>query len=111
MAIVIIPIVSIAPKFNFQISLESTVLFLKFRFNTRYGVWVMDIKDAENVPIVEGIIIRVGINLLSSHQARLPLSGQMIAFNFKNTFEDPDRDNFGSDVQLLYDDPTVEEAV
>lgn len=76
------------------------ILTLSYR-NVAMGGWVLDIGDASNNPILQGVPLVTGANLLAKY-AYLGFVGAL----WVQTLDDPDAvptfKNLGSDGQLFY---------
>jgi len=104
MAIVEIPISSDSGNYNFQTELDGTDYILRFRYNGRSTSWYMDMSTPENAPIIMGIKIVVGTELLSSFKHLAIPQGIMYAVNLENVNQEPTRNNFGSEIRLVYNE-------
>ncbi|CPR20608.1 hypothetical protein JMY81_01130 [Brenneria goodwinii] len=60
-----IPLARGLADFSFTSNLNDTLLRFNVRWLTRYGYFVVDIRDTDNAPIALGRALHVGINLLA----------------------------------------------
>jgi uncharacterized protein DUF6983 len=91
-----------APPLVETVTLSGTVYTLTLQYrNTLEGGWILDIGDSNNNPIVTGIPLVTGSNLLAQY-AYLGFIGGL----FVQTTSDPDAvptfDNLGTDGLLWY---------
>ena len=107
MATLEIPVRTDLPNYNERVDLEGTTYIFKFRFNSRWQTWIMDILTADEDNILVGVPIHVNLPLISKiRDERLP-QGFLFAINIENTYQDPTEDNFGQNVLLLYRESTT----
>jgi hypothetical protein len=90
---------------TFTIALGGVTYTLTFRWNTQNAAWTMDIGDAAGSPLVSGIPVITGADLLAQY-GYLGFSGQLVA----QTDNDPDAvptfENLGTNGHLFYLSPT-----
>lgn len=98
-----LPVSSTAQSFFVQ--LVNVSYKLTFRWNAVAVCWVMDIADAEEVPIVQGIPVVTGTDLLSPY-AYLGIGGGLVALTEGNQDAVPTFENLGSggNVYFVSDD-------
>lgn len=92
------------PFYTLQVNLDGAVFLLKFRFNQRENVWRLSIYDTENTPLLLGVKIVVGRNLLKrSVDPRMP-QGALFADNQTSDASPPGLNDLGETqrVRLLY---------
>jgi hypothetical protein len=69
------------PKFDFTIysytvTLDNKTLIFTYRYNGRGGYWTLDLADESNEPILTGLKIVLGVNLIEKFiDDRLPSGG------------------------------------
>lgn len=103
MAIKQFPIVRGTLAFSFKIDLDNRPFEFVFSFNTRSELWTFDIFNDAGDVLIYKVPIFVNQILLSQFQSDLRLpQGALFALNLVSENENPGRDNFGSDVVLLY---------
>lgn len=100
MAYIELPIDNTADQ-SFTTTLDGAVYRIHLRYNTRGGFWAIDILDASDTPLILGLAIRLGIDLLAQYTEDIP-PGQLFAINYADQYTEPNRDNFGTDVMLVY---------
>ena len=86
---------------SFTVTLDGAVYRIHLRYNSRARFWAMDILDAADTQLVMGLAVRLGIDLLAQYADRFP-PGRMFAINYADPYVEPNRDNMGSDVRLVY---------
>lgn len=105
MQVFVIPTRGFANYEQFVSILEATYLF-RFRFNTREETWWLSILDSERTPIVQGIKIVPGINLLEaySYNEKLPRVALFVSVVEGEGDGPPGLEDFGEGlrVQLMY---------
>lgn len=90
------------PHFDFQVQLDGVTYTLEFRWNTRQSGWFMSIQEEDETPIMSGIRVVVDLPLgKRSRDERMP-SGALIALDTQDQHKDPDYDELGPRVVLLY---------
>lgn len=85
---------------RFSVPLAGLTYNLKVRWCATAACWMLDIADAEGNPIVQGIAIITGADLLEQY-AYLGIGGQLIAQTDHNVDAVPTFDNLG-DIGHLY---------
>lgn len=88
-----------------QHTLDGRAYRLRVRWLPLVSTWVLDLMDAEGVALLLGIPVRPGQSLLRPHVGeRLPGRGfgQIIAVDTSGRGRDPERDDLGTRVQLVY---------
>ena len=102
MAILQLPISNTDANYRFKTRIEGVDYTFRFRYGRREDSWFMDIRSSEDVLILAGIRVVVGIDLTQSFK-HLPIpQGPILVENLENIFQEPDRDNFGTEVLMLY---------
>lgn len=97
-----IPLQNGNPNFEFKTELSGVTYTFHFRYNTRSACWVMDLSTAVGDPILTGIAVRLGIDLLSQFEDdRLP-PGRLFAINYNDEYAEAGINNFGTDVAIVY---------
>jgi hypothetical protein len=95
-----VPLQSQPQTMTIALSGVTYTLALNYR-NVDQGGWVLDIGDSNNVPIVQGLPLVTGANLLAQY-AYLGFVGAL----WVQTLDDPDAvptfENLGSDGLLFY---------
>lgn len=104
MALLELPITNEKYNYKFDIVLEGKKYFFSFNYNNRIDAWFMDIADEVESPIVEGLMLFLGLDLLEQYaDERLP-QGNLFIVNNKEEFIEPTEENFGVDVKLYYNE-------
>jgi len=95
-----IPLVaSTAQRFN--VSLVGVSYVMKVRWCAPANSWVLDIADANDVPIVSGIPMITGADLLEQY-GYLGIGGQLICQSDDDTDAVPTFDNLGNIGRLYF---------
>lgn len=85
----------------FTIQLVNTFYQLTVQWNRAAQAWVLDIADVNGIPILSGVALVTGVNLLEQF-AYLVLGGQLIVQTDHDTFAVPTYANLGSTGHLYY---------
>lgn len=102
MATLELPVRSDLKSYEFTIELDGSVFTLRFKFNERGDLWTMDIADAQNVDILNGIALQTNIDLTNDVvKSDLPL-GSFILIDESGQDRDPGSEDLGNDIKLLY---------
>lgn len=101
MAFIEIPVQAV-PYQRFSIQIDGAAYHLRVSHNTRAGTWSIDIYDAVQTPLVCGMAMRLGLDLLSQFSDDRFPPGRMFLQNLKEAYAEPDRENLGTDVVLIY---------
>ena len=102
-----IPINSQFPWFTVKMTLSGVSYTLRFRLNNRSNRWIMDIADASNVDILDGIVLLINRDLTYQYQtamANLP-AGQFFVVDNTGEGNEPTQYSFGNTHSLIYADP------
>jgi len=98
-----IPLRNDIPSYSFRVDLGITTYTLAIHYNARMDRWTMDFKTENNENIVTGIPLLLGTSLLRRFQdERLP-NGDLYMINIENENVEGNRDNFGTNVKLLFE--------
>lgn len=100
MAVFEIPFVPGTPQ-TMQISLAGIVYGIKVRWCDPASCWTMDISDANGNPIIQGVPIITGADLLSQFEY-LGIGGALIAQTDTDADAVPTFDNLGSQAGLYF---------
>lgn len=104
MALIDIPVRADLPSHTLRIDLEGVVYTLRFKWNVRLATWMMDIADAENGDLVNGIAVRSNVDLIGHISAAAVPPGVLLAYDETGQVRNPDRDTFGVEVKLFYNE-------
>lgn len=99
-----IPVDSLRPNYSFKIDLEGVTYTLSFRYNTRDIIWTMDIADEGGTIILSGIPLVLGTILLERFPNSNIPPGDLFVLNLEDENAEATRDNFGTDVLLMYEE-------
>lgn len=88
---------------RFRVRLESVTLSLRLNFNTRARTWTLDLAAEDGDPIVNGLRVVEGVDLLAPfrYDGRLP-PGQLFARDTSGLHREPGRDDLRADIRLVY---------
>jgi hypothetical protein len=90
-----------------RITLSGTTYVLRFRYNYRSTRWMMDIADASNNDILDGMVMKINTDL--TYQFRTSLSnlppGQFFVIDNTGNNNQPTQYSFGNTHTLYYADP------
>lgn len=89
---------------TFTITLNGIAYKLTVKWNTIAQAWVMDIGNASNNPIVQGIPLITGADLLAQYQY-LGIGGSIICQTDNDTNAVPTYDNLGKTSHVFYISP------
>jgi hypothetical protein len=101
--VVTIPLQSIPQTLS--VSLNGTVYNLTVKWNWIMQAWVMDIADSGGNPLVGGIPLVPGADLLEQYEY-LGIGGSMVVNNSFNPYTPPTFTNLGSQCNLLFVTPS-----
>lgn len=86
---------------RFSVFLNGTEYVVSNRWNAMSNSWIMDILSVNGVPILTGVPMVCGADLLSQYEY-LGIGGAMIAQTDNAPSQPPAVDNLGSTSQLYY---------
>ena len=105
MAIRTIPIDPALLAFSFKVDLDNKSYRFRFAWNARVSVWTMNVLSEAGIELVNGIPIYPKQLLLKPFQYNEDLpQGNLFALNLVDGNTPPTRENFGSDVVVLYEE-------
>jgi hypothetical protein len=84
-----------------QVTLGGTLYALTLRWNEMNEAWTLDIADSNNNPIVTGIAVITGVDLLAPY-GYLNFGGQLIAQTANDTNAVPTMATLGSSGNLYF---------
>lgn len=89
-----------------QISLNSTIFNLAFKWNALNQYWLMDILDANFLPIVYGIFVVPNFNISEQFAALTGMPvGDIVCQNILNLWGPIQRFDMGETTELIYYEP------
>jgi FtsP/CotA-like multicopper oxidase with cupredoxin domain len=100
MALYKIPLSSEAQKFS--ISLAGVTYRLRLRWNSNNSTWTLDIADFTGVPILQGIPLVIGTNLLAPYPY-LDFGGKLMVANDDGSPTPPNYSALGVTGQLYFE--------
>lgn len=89
---------------TFTIFLSGTEYVISYKWNAQNGSWIMDVADASSDPIVSGIPLITGADLLAQLEY-LDLGGAMIVQTESDPDVIPTVDDLGTTSNLYYVTP------
>lgn len=109
MALLEIPVRSDLPAYDFQIELEKVQYTLSFNWNARMKSWFMDIGDKDGNPLLSGLKMYASYPLKYKFKDTALPPGEFLLLDTTNQNKDPQQDDLGSRVILMYQESgTVE---
>lgn len=100
--IVTIPVRSDLEAYSFSCALDGVNYVLSFAFNYRSSLWSVDIAAADGTPILSGIPVQTGVDLIGRFVPESRPPGRLLAIDTTGNGTDPGRDDLGNNVLLLY---------
>ena len=98
------PLRTDSTNFEFRIPLDGETFTVAFRYNQRADYWMLDIRDSLNTPIISGLAILGGTELIERFvDPELPL-GSIFFLNILDAREDIGLEGFGEDGLLMYEE-------
>lgn len=104
MAFIEIPTRSDLKAYELQIELDGTVYTLGLRFNERLGLWMMDIADANENDLLNGIPLLTNVPLTDDYVAEGLPPGRFICEDTTGQNRDAGVEDLGNTVRLLYEE-------
>lgn len=99
MSVFEIPLISMPQKL--EISLAGVTYNLVVRWIESSQFWILDINDQNNVPIIDGIPLVLGLDLLGQYEY-LNLGGSLVVKSDVDANAPPTSANLGSQSHLLF---------
>ena len=106
MAIQKIPLRTDLPKYTFSIILDSVVYILSIYYIRRMNRYLLDINDSNDVNLLSGIVVLLGVDFLAQHINEALPPGSLIAVNTEDGQSDAGQGELGDKVILLYEEAT-----
>lgn len=85
----------------FQISLAGTSYFMRIVWNTILEVWVMDLLNADRTPLLNGVPLITGLDLLAQYKY-LGIQGSLIVQSGADNDALPTFENLGDTSHLFF---------
>lgn len=103
MAVLALPANADRFHYRLRIDLDGTFFRFRVRFCQPMESWVIDLLDDGEAPIVTGLRVCLSSDLLAPyrHLAGVPI-GRLGCVDTQGKDAEPDRDNFGTRVLLVY---------
>lgn len=91
------------PAQSFTCQLDDVKYFIEARYNSRNGVWSLDLSDdATRVPILTGLALVLGVDLLEPYNLGI---GRLIAIDTEGRGRDATADDLGTRVTVNWISP------
>jgi len=101
MAALELPVRSDVKSYTFTVELDGTLYTLRFKYNDRTELWTMDIADAINNDILNGVRLLTNIALIDVVKEGIP-PGEFILIDETGEDRNPGENDLGNDVKLIY---------
>lgn len=99
-----IPLDSLNASVKIRTVLEDIELVLRFDWNERLERWVLYIYDAEENPLVLGLVLNINQELIRRFEIEGLPPGNLILYDAEGTETECGRDDLGDRCKLLYQD-------
>ena len=88
--------------YKYTLSLENKYYIFQIKYNGRMGRWTLDIQDYRGVPIVSGIVLSMGAELIGrfAHSDLPP--GDLFMYSVRDLYEECGIDGPGNSHFLIY---------
>ena len=106
MALKIVPVTSNNFVYEFRTALDNVVYSISIRYNSRSNRWTMDVKDTDDIPLVMGIPLLQGTDLIDRFKDRRLPAGHFIMQSLEDETREAGREDLGENSLLLYEDTT-----
>jgi len=102
MAILQLDVRSDIPAYQFRQNLDGTVYTLRFRWQSRMCVWIFDILNEQEEPLLVGMPVLTNSNINRRFlRAGVP-PGFFVSADESGQNRNPDRETFGQEVKFFY---------
>lgn len=107
MALLEIPVRRDLPAFEEKVELSSVLYTLTFHWNERMALWLMDLADAAGEPLIIGMPLLADAPVNGPYIGTVPGAplGSFYVVDETDAGRNPDLDNFGDGVTLVYSEP------
>lgn len=102
MAVLLMPIRSDLPSYEFQIDLEGSLYTFRFKFNRRMERWSMDIADENGVALLVGIPLHIDLDLIRRFKNTGLPPGNFYLVDESGEGKPATRETMGGDHKLFY---------
>jgi hypothetical protein len=102
MALLVIPCPTGTDNYELQTVLDGATYTLALHWNYRGGFWSLSIADANDNPIVSGVALRINVDVLYTTASFAKPPGSLGIIDASGSGLDPDLDELGKRVQLVY---------
>lgn len=103
----IIPLIADNLNYKYTISLEGKTFTFCVKYNGRMERWTLDIQDYRELPIISGIVLSMGVDILAKYaQSDLPL-GSMYMYSTSGLYDECELDSPGVTHFLIYRESTT----
>ena len=102
MSILEVPLATNVDNFDEQVLLEGSEYTLACVWNYRGEYWALSMADANSTPIISGVAMRVGVDMLASVSNPLRPPGGLAVYDTSGANADPGLSDLGGRVILLY---------
>jgi len=99
-----IPTRSDLGNYTERIELDGSVYIFEFRWNDRFEQWVMDISDEQETPLVSGVVLFVGFELLHGLVSESLPPGRFIVLHDTEDSYEMKEEDLGDTVNLYYEE-------
>ena len=94
------------PRYVFRVSLSGTIFTIHMSYNTRMKRWIMNINDAQDNQVLQGIPCLVQVNLTQQYITLQIPEGILFITDDTGGTNQPTQYSFGSQNTMWYGDPT-----
>jgi hypothetical protein len=96
-------------NYKYNIVLENVRYYLTFQYNSRMDRWIMNVSNYKQEPILSGIPILLGADLIRRFVTEEKPSGFLFFYNPVNKYVEAGRDTISDDYVLFYADSDDED--
>ena len=97
-----LPVRSDLDGYSFSIELDAVTYLLRFRYNDRMSVWLMDIADTGGNDVLSGVPLLTNCDLIGRFRSDALPPGRFLAFDTTGNAANAGRNDLGNNVKLLY---------
>lgn len=97
-----IPVSKENAAFSIRTELDGVVFILRFAWNDRRERWVLSVFDANQSPIVVGVVMNINSDLLGRFKDQELPEGMLMLYDTSEKDIECGRDDFGNRAKLLY---------